>query len=87
MCLPSDLCTEAQSEQIRTPLFTEAQLGELDPQSAHTERGWRGLDLLNMVVVTYRLFKNIIITCTREGCFKQLTHKPYEAFSTVGFFN
>jgi len=54
MCLPSDLCTEAQSEQIRTPLFTEAQLGELDPQSAHTERGWRGLDLLNMMLVTYR---------------------------------
>jgi len=49
MCLPRDLWTEQQSEQIRIPLLTEAQLGELDPQSAQIERGWRGLDLLNML--------------------------------------
>jgi len=74
MCLPRDLCTEQQSEQINTPLFTEAQLGELEPQSAQIDRGWRGLDLLNMVevvVVGYRLMESMFIhySC----CLKQLS--------------
>ena len=37
VCLPRDRCTEAQSEQIRMPLLTLAQLGSGAPQSAHTE--------------------------------------------------
>ena len=71
MCLPRDLCTEQQSEQINTPLFTEAQLGELEPQSAQMERGWRGLDLLNMVEVGYSLMGSIFnhYNC----CLKQLS--------------
>ena len=48
ICLPSDLCTEAQSEQMRIPLLTDAQLGSEAPQSAHTDSGWRDLDLLNI---------------------------------------
>ena len=46
ICRPRDLWTEAQSEQMRIPLLTEAQLGSPAPQSAQTERGWRDLDLL-----------------------------------------
>ena len=46
ICRPRDLCTEAQSEQMRIPLLTEAQLGSAAPQSAQTDRGWRDLDLL-----------------------------------------
>ena len=49
-CLPRLRCTEAQSEQMRMPLLTLAQLGSLAPQSAQTERGWRDLDLLNMLL-------------------------------------
>ena len=48
MCLPKDLWTEQQSEHISTPLFTEAQLGEVEPQSAQMDKGWRGFDLENM---------------------------------------
>ena len=46
ICRPRDLWTEAQSEQMRIPLLTEAQLGSPAPQSAQTDRGWRDLDLL-----------------------------------------
>ena len=48
VCLPRDLCTEAQSEQIRMPRVTEAQLGSGAPQSAHTDTGGRGLVLENI---------------------------------------
>ena len=40
---PKDLWTEQQSEQIKTPLLTDAQVGLEAPQSAHTDSGWRGL--------------------------------------------
>ena len=50
-CLPRDLCTEQHSEHMRIPLLTLAQLGSLAPQSAHTDRGCLGLDLLNMVII------------------------------------
>lgn len=65
MCLPRDLWTEQQSEQMRMPRLTLAHDGSLAPQSAHKDKGCLDLltllteDLLNIlagsVLVIFRL--------------------------------